>query len=90
MSAGFSGLFGDVSWFAMPAWDAPDFLDEAPSAMRGRLESIEWESAIFEGQSRKAEVYLPQGYDTGDARFPTIYVHFGKQALEQGQKLGMK
>ena len=82
-----SGLFGDVSWFAMSAWDAPDFLDEAPSAMRGRLESVEWDSAIYEGQPRKAEVYLPPGYDASDARYPTVYVHFGKQALEQG---GMK
>jgi outer membrane protein assembly factor BamB len=79
-----SGLFGDVSWFAMPAWDAPDFLDETPAAMRGRLESVEWDSAVYEGKPRKAEVYLPMGYDASDARYPTVYVHFGKQALEQG------
>jgi outer membrane protein assembly factor BamB len=79
-----SGLFGDVSWFAMPAWDAPDFLGEAPAAKRGRLESVEWESAVYEGKLRKAEVYLPAGYDASDARYPSVYVHFGKQALEQG------
>jgi len=79
-----SGLFGDVSWFAMPAWDAPDFLDEAPAAMRGRLETVEWESAVYEGKPRKAEVYLPVGYDGSDARYPSVFVHFGKQALEQG------
>ena len=41
----------------------------------------------YEGVARKAEVYLPPGYDSSHARYPTIYVHFGKEALEQG---GMK
>ena len=75
------GLFGDVSWFAMPAWDAPNLL-EAAGSRQGRLETIEWQSSVREGQTRKAQVYLPAGYHQGEARYPTVYVHFGRQALE--------
>jgi len=82
------GLFGEVSWFAMPAWNAPDFLDEAAASRRGRMESLDWDSQVFEDQTRTAEVYLPAGYDAElDRRYPVLYVHDGKAALEQG---GMK
>lgn len=76
------GLFGDVSWFSMPAWDAPDFLHASEDEAQGRLETIEWQSSVLEDQARTAQVYLPAGYDDGDIRYPTVYVHFGKQALE--------
>ena len=80
-----SGLFGDVSWLAMPAWQAPDHLGEADSSRRGTMASIEWDSEVKKGQKRKAEVYLPAGYDAdGDRRYPVIYVHGGKTALEEG------
>jgi len=80
------GLFGDVSWFAMPAWQAPDFIDEADAARQGRLEPLEWESKVREGQKRTAQIYLPVGYDTqSDHRYPVLYVHGGKSALEDGK-----
>ena len=80
------GLFGEVSWLAMPAWQEPDFLDEADASRQGRLESLEWESEAREGQKRTAEVYLPAGYDPDvDLRYPVIYVHNGKEALEDGR-----
>ena len=80
-----SGLFGDVSWFAMPAWQAPDFIDEADASRQGRLEALEWESQVREGQKRAAQVYLPAGYDAnGDRRYPTVYIHDGQSALDGG------
>jgi enterochelin esterase-like enzyme/outer membrane protein assembly factor BamB len=83
---GSDGLFGEVSWLAMPAWQAPDHLGEAELSRQGTLESIEWESEVREEpQTRKAEVYLPAGYDAAaDRRYPVIYVHGGKRALEDG------
>jgi enterochelin esterase family protein len=79
------GLFGEVSWFAMPAWKAPSFLGEVGASRGGRLETVEWDSEVREGQKRTAQVYLPAGYDTdGDRRYPVLYVHNGQDALDQG------
>jgi enterochelin esterase-like enzyme/outer membrane protein assembly factor BamB len=79
------GLFGEVSWFAMPAWKAPTFLGEADGSSQGRLETVEWESQVREGQKRTAQVYLPAGYDAdGDRRYPALYVHNGQDALDKG------
>ncbi len=76
------GLFGEVSWFSMPAWQSGDFFGEASA--KGRLETVEWESKIIEGP-RSVQVYLPAGYDADeDRRYPVAYIHGGKEALEQG------
>jgi enterochelin esterase-like enzyme/outer membrane protein assembly factor BamB len=80
------GLFGEVSWFAMPAWQAPDFLSEAAASRQGRMESVEWESTVGEEpKQRTAQVYLPAGYDAqAERRYPTLYVHNGQDALDSG------
>ena len=79
------GLFGEVSWFAMPAWQGADFLEDIPEERQGRLVDVEWDSAAFEGE-RSAKVYLPAGYDeSGERRYPVVYVHAGEDALEKGQ-----
>ena len=75
------GLFGEVSWFSMPAWQVGEFFGEASA--KGRLETVEWESKIKEGK-RSVQVYLPAGYDADQSRYPVAYVHGGKDALEQG------
>ena len=77
------GLFGKVSFFSMPAWQGPRYTQEAGAARQGRLESLEWESKVREGQARKATVYLPAGYDPA-RRYPTLYVHDGKAAIDSG------
>ena len=83
-SAG-DGVFGEVSWFAMPAWQPPTFLAEAAPARQGRFETVEWESEAREGQKRTAQVYLPAGFDAGsDRRYPSAYFFAGKEALEDG------
>jgi len=81
-----AGLFGEVSFLAMPAWQPPVFLDEPEPSRAGRIETLEWESAVREGQTRAARVYLPAGYDEdAGRRYPTLYVHNGKEALEDGR-----
>ena len=79
------GLFGEVSWLAMPGWQGPDHLGEVEASRQGRLEAIEWESTVREGQTRPAQVYLPAGYDDDpDRRYPVLYVIRGGEALEKG------
>jgi len=80
------GVMGELSWFAMPAWDGPDFLHEADLSKQGRLESMAWESEILAGKEQTAQVYLPAGYHgAGDRRYPVLYVLDGKDALEAGK-----
>jgi len=99
------GLFGEVSWFSMPAWHAPDYLTEADVSRRGRIETVEWERPAEEPKEdeepaepaeeaeeekgpriQTVQVYLPAGYDTETGRrYPVLYVHGGKAALEQGK-----
>lgn len=79
-----SGLFGDVSWFSMPAYRAPDYLGEAKAT--GRLVDFEWESKALEGKSRGAQIYLPAGYDAdSERRYQVAYINGGKDMLENGQ-----
>lgn len=79
-----AGLFGEVSWFAMPAYETAAFLDEAEASKQGNIETVTWESPAYEGKSREVQVYLPAGYDAGDQRYPVVYFPAGKDALEQG------
>ena len=76
-----SGLFGDVSFFAMPGWKGFEY--EEAAGKSGTMETVEWESAAKEGQKRTAEVYLPAGYDA-QRKYPVAYVHIGREALEDG------
>lgn len=79
------GVFGEMSWFGMPKWNEPAHLQElAEGAARGRLDSLQFESAILEN-SRKLDVYLPAGYDDSEQRYPVAYVHAGGQAQNAGQ-----
>jgi enterochelin esterase-like enzyme/outer membrane protein assembly factor BamB len=79
------GLFGEVSWFAMPAWEAPAFLHPADAARQGRIETVSWTSEVREGQERSAKVYLPAGYDRDpERRYATVYIPDGQAALDDG------
>ncbi len=86
-----SGRFGDVSWLAMPAWADPGYsasphVSQGGAAARpGLLEALDYVSTAQEGLKRTAQVYLPAGYDAGAGRrYPVVYVHNGKEALEKG------
>ena len=47
MEMNFGGDEMEMSWFGMPEWKAPSFLDEPPSSQRGKLETRELESKIL-------------------------------------------
>jgi len=97
------GLFGEVSFFAMPAWEAPAYIAEADKARRGRIEELSWDREItetveVEGQEegeektkkveRSVKVYLPAGFNKkSDTRYPVLYMLGGRDALAKG---GMK
>ncbi len=79
-----SGLFGDLSWLAMPAWQGPDHLRDDAEA--GRLETLTWQSQVKEEEeSRKAEIYLPAGYDESDRRYQVVYINDGADMLEKAE-----
>jgi outer membrane protein assembly factor BamB len=50
---------------------------------RGRLEPLEYASAAL-GSTRELQVYLPAGYDAGDAAYPLLLVHEGADWLASG------
>ncbi|MGH9869539.1 MAG: PQQ-binding-like beta-propeller repeat protein [Candidatus Polarisedimenticolia bacterium] len=81
-----SGAFGDISLLAMPAWRTLPQAAPAEAARQGKLETLEFTSRIGgKEKKRTAEIYLPAGYATrSDTRYPTLYVHDGKAALEKG------
>jgi outer membrane protein assembly factor BamB/enterochelin esterase-like enzyme len=82
MDMSFTGQPLELSWFAMPNWRMPDHLRE-PSGPRGRIESHELDSAAL-GKKHTVEVYLPAGYESGDRRYPVLYVHGGEAAKREG------
>lgn len=74
----------EASSLAMPGWQEPDHLAEAPEASRGRLEAIAFTSASRAGMKVPLQVYLPAGYDAGSRRHPAAYVLDGDGAVAQG------
>ncbi|MCP3981183.1 MAG: PQQ-binding-like beta-propeller repeat protein [bacterium] len=82
------GLFGDVSFVALPGRRTPDLRPPRDPSRWGRLEALQLQSAVL-GERRNAWVYLPALYDLDDTRrFPVAYVHSGKDALEEGRMQG--
>jgi outer membrane protein assembly factor BamB len=86
----FRGEAVTMSWFAMPEWPglvAPADVAEVP--LRGRVETIEialqppvgeagedgGEGEAPEAVSVPVHVWLPPGYDEGEARYPVVYLH---------------
>ncbi len=74
----------EMSWVAMPGWEAPAYLDEAAPERQGRIETRRLESARL-GKQLDMDVYLPAGYDTADQRYPVVFVHAGRVALRNGR-----
>lgn len=78
-----STIWGESSSLAMLEWTQPEHLSEAEEMTRGRVDSVEFESKIFE-QSRKVDIFLPAGYEKSEKRYPTAYVHWGELAITWG------
>ncbi len=78
-------FFGSASWFSMPKWSAPNYLDSATVVQSGRIDSLQLKSAITDS-TRAVEVYLPAGYDANDGTaYPIAYVHGGSGATGLGK-----
>jgi enterochelin esterase-like enzyme/outer membrane protein assembly factor BamB len=78
---------GEGSELRMPGWPVPAHIDEPPAHRpRGRIEEHAFASEI-RGDERQIQVYLPPGYDEGEARYPVFYLNSGDQELNLG-KLG--
>jgi enterochelin esterase-like enzyme/outer membrane protein assembly factor BamB len=67
----------EQSELAMPKWSDSSHLDEYP------LESFEYQGKILEPK-RQIYVYLPPFYETSDQRYPVLYVHYGRLAIDDG------
>ena len=75
---------GQQSEVAMPKWVPPKHLDEPAGAERGQINSLEFESKVL-GNTRTVQIYLPHGYLKDRVRYPTVYVNYGKRAVEWGK-----
>lgn len=75
----------EMSWVAMPEWQAPTHLQAVAPELQGTVETHEVESEGLE-EPVKLAVYLPQGYTDGsDLEYPVAYVTGGSSARELGQ-----
>jgi predicted alpha/beta superfamily hydrolase len=54
----------------------------------GRIETMMVESGDELIPSREVRVWLPPGYDEGDARYPVIYFHDGQNVFRPGGSFG--
>lgn len=54
----------------------------------GRMETLSVESGDELIPSREIRVWLPPGYDEGDARYPVIYLHDGQNVFRPGGPFG--
>ena len=71
------------SVLATAGWQAPSHLRE-PDGQRGRIEKLQWKSEQLDNE-REVQVYLPPGYEEGEARYPLLLVNDGDNALSQGE-----
>ncbi len=77
-----SMFYGFTSWFNMPKWKNPDYL-EASGGLTGRIDSLQFKSVKIDS-ARMIEVYLPAGYDDSKKDYPVIYLHEGRLARALG------
>ena len=79
---------------AMPGWVPPQDPDE-PTERRGRIERFAFTvppdlasefatRRVTLTSEREVRIYLPPGYDSGEARYPLLIVNDGVGALEYG------
>jgi len=83
MEMNFGGPEMDMSWMSMPKWQAPTFLSTPDKSRQGRLDSRDIDSKVLDGKLA-FDVYLPAGYDSGNSRYPVVYVHGGEKAITHG------
>ncbi len=84
MEMNFGGAEMEMSWFAMPGWKPPGFMNPADASRRGRVEHQKFTSEL-ESADVEFDVYLPNGYDDSGQTYPVVYVHGGQAAQERGK-----
>lgn len=75
-------FYGPASWFNMPKWEKPDFL-EATASQTGRIDSLQFKNTLTDS-SRVFEVYLPANYDESSEAYPVAYMHSARGARGLG------
>jgi enterochelin esterase-like enzyme/outer membrane protein assembly factor BamB len=74
----------EMSELTLPGWVDPSDVEPAPARRRGRLEAHQIETEAL--GTAALQIYLPAGYDAEAAhRYPVLYVHGGKDAIERGR-----
>ncbi|MFQ5675247.1 MAG: PQQ-binding-like beta-propeller repeat protein [bacterium] len=81
-----SMFFGPASWFSMPEWSMPEYLNQATATKTGRIDSLRFKSALTQ-INKIIEVYLPAGYEQSKQAYPVAYVHEGRTARALGQMI---
>jgi len=73
---------GQLSELVAPGYEVPGFL-AAPEGARGRIDAFSLTSQRL-GADKEIRVWLPPGYDDGDAVYPLIVVNDGTAWLDKG------
>lgn len=74
----------DMSEIATPEYRRASHYEEPEGGARGRLETFEFASESL-GNERRVAVWLPPGYDDGDAAYPLLIVQRGQDWIEKGR-----
>ena len=75
-----NGGFGQNSELAMPSYLQPATIGYNPAIPHGSLSTFTFTSS-YTGDSRTVTVYLPPHYDSSSLRYPSLYVHDGRDYL---------
>ena len=82
-----AALPGSAQPQALPQPQVPPQPQQSPQPASGRL--VEWHDvASAFVQPRNVTIWLPPGYDAGDARYPVIYMHDGQNLFVPGHAYG--
>jgi len=73
--------FRNASWFAMPKWTPPDYLEARSDGRTGHIDSLDF---VSNDEESTIEVYLPHGYGRSEDRYPVVYLHHAKYARRYG------
>ena len=75
----------NMSWFAMPNWQEPRYLNADADFPKGKLEAKQIKSDVIAGTEYELKIYTPPGYESdGENRYPVAYVHGGTTAQMLG------
>jgi outer membrane protein assembly factor BamB/enterochelin esterase-like enzyme len=76
-----------LSWFDTGGFAAelPASIDNASAKMAGEIVKAQLDSAMMKTKLGLS-IYLPPGYAESQQKYPVVFVHEGKEAIEQGNQ----